>query len=318
MLNLFRAFFVESRRLLALLLIPWVGVLTVCLLATWYSLFVIGFDALLAPVLKLWLVLKPLLFKSLPALFLWLWLQTGAKLVAWLGELFIVIGTLLGGWKAWSAKKFMRQVARFILSLSARFVVVSVVLNLLFGHERRGVKLLPRFTLIKLRASPIGGVIRWWSASTDRRKRLILGLLLCAVLVLLGQAMLGLSVLLFDVVWELLLILWLWLTRLWRWVGPFLIRLVPNFIGNFVTQKILPTLVDLVPVIKDDIRVNYLRYNVRRYIRRAKAWLYLKSRARRLSVRSRIQPWLGQGIRKKKEELLHRATRIDSDKIGGD
>lgn len=307
---LLRRVLIEMRRLVSLLLLPWVGILAFCLVASWYSLFFLGLDALLAPILKLWLFLKPLLVKTLPAVLLWLWLHTGAKLIGWIGELALLVGALLGGWKAWSLKKLLRQGGRFLLSLSARFVAVSVLLNLMFGRERRGVKSLPRFAMQHLHTTPIGRLMRWWADSSERQKRLVLGIILCLILVLAGQAMLGVSVLLFDLIWELLILIWRLALRLWRLLGPFLLKLVPNFIGNFFTQKVLPLIADVVPVIKDDHRVIYLRFNVRRHIRRLKAWLYLKSRARRGSVRNRITPLVGDKLRAKKTALLEAAAKL--------
>lgn len=300
-----------------MLLLPWISIIFFCLLASWYSLFVVGLDALLAPVLKLWLLLKPLLFKTLPALLLWLWTHTGAKLVGWASELFALLSTFLGGWKAWSVKKIMRQVGRFLLSLSARFVAVSVLLNLLFGHERRGVKSLPRLAMHQLHTTWFGRVVHWWTNRTERQKRLVLGVVLCLILVLAGQAMLGVSVLLFDLAWELLLLIWRLMLNLWRLLAPFLLKLVPNFVGNFVTQTLIPLVADVVPIIKDDHRVLYLRFNIRVHIRRTKAWLYLKSRARRDSVRERIKPLVSDNMRARKTALLDAATKVGTASKGG-
>lgn len=301
------------RRVLSLLLLPWVSIFLICFFVSWYSLLVVGLDVLLAPVLKLWLLLKPLLFKTLPALLLWLWINTVTKVVGWLGELVALLIALLGGWKAWSAKKLARQGGRFFISLSARFVAVSVLLNLLFGHERRGVKSLPRFVAFKLRSTRVGRGMRMWTQSSERTKRLVLGLVLCLILVVAGQAMLGISVLLFDLAWELLLLLWRLVLTLWRVLSPLLLRFIPNFIGNFVTQKLAPFLADLVPVIKDDHRVMYLRFNIRRHRRRIKAWLYLHSRAKRNSVRGRITPLVGEKLRAKKFALLKAAAKLPED-----
>jgi len=259
---------------------------------------------LLAPILKLWLLLKPLLFKTLPGFLLWIWAYTGAKVISAAGELLALLGGLFGGWKAWSAKKLGRQFGRFVLSLSARFVAVSVLLNMLFGHERRGVKLLPKFTMQQLHTTRLGRLLRWWSKSTERQKRLILGVLLCLVLILAGHALLGVSVLLFDLVWELLLVIWRITLRVWRILSPLLMKLVPNFIGNFVTRTVVPLIAEVVPIIRDDHRVLYLRFNIRRQLRCLKAWLYLKSRARRRSVRTRITRLVGDDLRAKKTALL--------------
>ena len=210
----------------------------------------------------------------------------------------------------WSAKKLTRQTGRFLLSLSARFVAVIVLLSLLFGHERRGVKSLPGFVMHKLHKTWVGRVLTIWARSSDRKKRLALGVLLCLILIAAGQAMLGISVLLFDLVWELLLLLWRLMLHLWRIIGPFLLKLVPNFIGNIITGKLVPFLADLIPIIKDDHRVMYLRLNFRLHRRRVKAWLYLRSRARRRSVRSRITALVGQNLRAKKSALLSAATQL--------
>lgn len=273
-----------------------------------------GFDALIAPIIKLWLLLKPFLLKTLPALLLWFWTNTGAKVFGWLQELATLLFTLLGGWKAWSAKKLLRQAGRFFVTLSARFVALSVLINLLFGHERRGFKLLPRFAMHHLHTTPPGRALRWWSVATERQKRLVLGVVLCVILILAGQALLGISVLLFDLVWELILLVWRIFIRLWRVLSPYLFKLVPNFIGNFITRRILPLITDLVPVIKDDHRVIYLRFNLRWHLRRIKAWLYLSSRARRSSVRKRITPLISDNLRAKKSALLSAAAEHRKEK----
>lgn len=312
MSKVLRLSLIELRRFFSILLLPWVAVVLFCIVGSWYTLFVLGLDALLAPILKLWLILKPLLFKTLPALLFWFWVHTGAKLIGWIGELVALVITLFGGWKAWSLKKMARQGVRFVLSLSARFVAVSVLTNLLFGHERRGVKSLPRLALHQLNASWFGHVLRWWTGGSERQKRLVLGILLCLTLVLAGQAMLGISVLLFDLVWELLLLVWRMLMILWRLISPLLVRLIPNFIGNFFTNKLIPLIAEVIPLIKDDHRVIYLRFNIRRNIRRTKAWLYLKSRARRVSVRKHLTSIVSDELRVKKAQLLDAATKLKS------
>ena len=124
--------------------------------------------------------------------------------------------------------------------------------------------------------------------------------------------MLGVSVLLFDLAWEILLLLWRLTVILWRLVSPFLLKLVPNFIGNFITQKVIPLAADVIPIIKDDHRVIYLRFNIRRHLRRTKAWLYLKSRARRDSVRNRLTPLVSDNLRARKTALLNAANRVSA------
>ncbi len=294
--------------------IPWVGVVLFCLVASWYSYFYLNLDVLLAPLIKFWLFLKPLLFKTLSVLFLWLWVNLWVKVTGWAAEIVALIGALLGGWKAWSVKKLARHGGRFVLSLSARFVAVSVLFNLLFGRERRGVRLLPRFALVKLSSTWFGRVILWWNNSSERRKRLVLGIVLCMILVAAGQAVLGLSVLLFDLVWEVLLLIWRWMLLLWRAFSPVLLKLVPNFIGNFITRKLVPFFADLVPVIKDDHRVVYVRFNFRRHRRQLKAWLYLRSRERRDPIRKHVALMVDERLRHKKTALLDAAANLEKNK----
>ena len=308
--NFFYRLLIESRRILSLFLLPWVSIFLICFSISWYSLLVLELDVLLAPILKFWLLLKPLLFNTVPAVLLWLWVNTVSKAVGLLGELLALVGTLLGGWKAWSAKKLARQTGRFLLSLSARFIAVSVLFNMLFGHERRGIKSLPRFAMYKLRSTWVGRALRLWTQGSERQKRLVFGVILCLILIVAGQAMLGISVLLFDLAWELILLLWRMVFHLWRVFSPFLLKLVPNFIGNFITGKLVPFVADLVPIIKDDLRVMYLRFNFRRHSRRFKAWLYLNSRARRSELRNRITPLVGENMRARKSALLKAAVKL--------
>lgn len=308
-----RKVLVECRRILNLVFIPWVGILLICLLASWYSLFVVGLDALLAPVIKAWLFLKPFLIKVskvLPAFLLWIWLHTGAKLSSWFGEIFVAVFGYLGGWKAWSFKKLLRQAARFFVTFTARFVVISVVLNLLFGRERKGVKRVPALLATKLRSSSLGRLINLWETSTERQKRLVLGIFLCVVLVIAGHALLGFSILLFDLIWELVLVIARWLVRLWRFLLPIVMRFVPNFIGSFVTRKLVPLFANVVPIIKDDHRVMYLRFDLRQRYRNFKSFLYRKSRARRPGVRGSVRPYISERVRTSKGNLIDAAASL--------
>ncbi len=311
--DLILKFLLECRRVVNLIFIPWVGVLLICLLASWYSIFVVGLDVLLAPIIKAWVFLKPFfvqVLKLVPAFLLWLWVHTFAKFSGWFGEMFVAVAAYLGGWKAWSLKKGLRQAARFFMTFTARFVAVSVVLNLLFGRERKGVKRVPALVALKLKSSPFARVIDWWGNSTERQKRLLIGILLCIVLVIAGHALLGFSILLFDLLWELALVIARLLVRLWRILLPVLLRFVPNVIGNFVTKKLLPLFADIVPIIKDDHRVMYLRFNLRQRYRNFKAYLYRQSRYRRSKVREGLRPYIGQRIRDSKVSLIDAAASV--------
>ena len=86
-------------------------------------------------------------------------------------------------------------------------------------------------------------------------------------------------------------------------------RFIPNAVGNFFTNKVLPAFTDLVPVIRDDQRVMYLRFNVRHHFRNMKAYLYRKSRSKRHGVRGRLRPYVSTKVRTRKTKLLEAATR---------
>jgi len=303
---------IELRRILSLLAVPWIGATLLCILASWYLISVVGLDALLAPVLKTWAVFKSFFlstFKAIPAFFMAVWLSTFGKFSGWIGEFFAALFGYVGGFKAWSFKKFLRQLARFIVTFSARFLLISVILNLLFGHERKGVKQVPKLVHTRFMQSRFGGVFLFWGDRTERQKRLILGLILCLVLVVAGHTLLGLSILLFDLVWELVLMIARLLVRLWRFIWPIVARFIPNAVGNFFTNKVLPWFTNLAPVIRDDHRVMYLRFNVRNHYRNLKAYLYRKSRSKRLGVRHSLRPFVSSRVRKTKTKLLEEAKR---------
>jgi len=215
----------------------------------------------------------------------------------------------VGGFKAWSFKKFARQSARFVVSFTARFFLISVILNLLFGHERKGVKQVPSLFANRFKASRFNRLFLMWKNRTERQKRLFFGIVLCLILVIAGHAILGLSILLFDLIWELMIILARLIARLWRFIWPVIARFIPNALGNFFTKKLLPLFADLVPVIRHDHRVMYLRFNVRRHSRNLKAYLYRKSRSKRHGVRGTIRPLVSSRVRDTKTRLLEEATR---------
>jgi len=300
---------------------PWFGIVFICVLASWYSLTVVGIDALLAPVLKTWAVLKPFLFTALKAalaLALFIWFNVFGKLVGWLGELFALLLGYLGGLKAWSAKKMLRQSARFAVSFTARFFLISVLLNLLFGEERKGVKLVPKLLVSRLKDSIFGRPLLWWQTASERQKRLVLGVVLCVILVFAGHAVLGFSILLFDLLWEIVILLARLFARFWRFLWPMIARLIPNFIGNFVTRKVVPLFADVLPVIRNDHRIMYLRFNLRRHFRNFKAALYRRSRSKRSQVRRKLRPYVSEPMRRSKSSLLSAATRVSDKKEEGD
>jgi len=179
---------------------------------------------------------------------------------------------------------------------------------LFFGHERKGLKSVPRFLLLKLKNTRVGEVIFWWSRASDRSKRIITGLILCLILISAGHAFIGISILVFDVVWEFLIILWRVTVRAWRWTHPLVMRIIPNAIGSFVTNKLLPLITTAVPVVRDDHRVIFVRYNFRERYREYKKRLLKFSRAKRPTIRATITPLVSDRIRKNKSDFLKNVT----------
>ena len=319
------SFVCEARRWVNLVFVPWIGITLVCVLASWYSLYVVGLDALLAPVLKAYVAVKPIFFsvsKAVSALIVAIWFNTFGKLAGWFAELFAFIAghvaAYFSGLKAWSVKKLGRQAARFLVSITARFVAISVLMSILFGRERKSVKLVPRLLLTKLRKSWLGRAMLWWKGRSDRQKRLILGVVLCLILVFAGHAVLGFSILLFDLLWEIVLLLARILGRLWRIVWPLIMRFIPNFISNFVTRKVIPLFTDIVPVVRDDHRVMFVRFNLRQRFRDIKSMLYRRSRARRRAVRDSVRPYVTDRLRASKTRLVDAASNLDSKSNSGE
>lgn len=211
---------------------------------------------------------------------------------------------ILTSWEAWSIKKLVRHSARFIATFLARTLLLTFLINLFFGLERKGLKNLPGFVLLKLKNSWVGVIIDWWGNASDRAKRIITGIILCLFLAAIGQAFIGISILVFDLVWECLITLWRITIRAWRWIYPIIIRLIPNTIGSFVTNKLLPFIVSAVPIIRDDIRVIFVRYNIREKYRDYRKRLLKFSRAKRPAVRASITPLVSNKIRREKSNLI--------------
>jgi len=311
LIRLIHTLAVELRRIASLLLIPWIGASFLCIISSWYLISIVGLDAVLAPVLKAIAFIKPFslqLLKVVSAFFLWIWLHTFVKFSAWVSEFLVLVFAYVGGIKAWSLKKFLRQLLRFVVTFTTRIFLISIVLNLLFGQERKGVKQVPGLVVTRFKQSRFNHILLFWHNKTERQKRLFFGVVLCLVLVVAGHTLLGLSILLFDLIWELAIIAARLIARFWRLVWPLMARFIPNAIGNFFTNKVLPFCADLLPVIKNDQRVMYLRFNIRHHFRNLKAYLYRKSRSKRQSIRGNLRPYVSERIRESKTKILEKAV----------
>jgi len=125
---------IEIRRTFSVLLMPWTGIIFFCVAASCAIIYFFDLNALIAPVIKAWLLVKAFMLRTLPSWFSVPTLTT-KLLGAMTASVAFLVG-LIGGWKAWSAKKLARQGARFVASQSARFVASSVGVSLLHGRER--------------------------------------------------------------------------------------------------------------------------------------------------------------------------------------
>lgn len=255
------------------------------------------FNAIVAPVTKFLVYLKTLLFNSLTS-----WIIS-AYVVLKNGLVKLLL--LFGNWEVWSLKKIARHVARFTITFIARIAVFSFVINLFTAKERRGIKNMPRWFLMLIKTSPIGKIANTWLLMSDRQKRFLSGILLCIILIAFGHAFLGISILLFDVVWEILLLLKKGLSHIYRLIYPTILRFIPNAISSFFTNKIIPLITGAIPIIRDDVKVLYIRGNVRYKFREYKKNLLKSGRNARPAFRKSIRPFLPVYLREKKKQILH-------------
>jgi len=154
----------------------------------------------------------------------------------------------------------------------------------------------------------LGLVIQWWANSTPRQKRLISGVIVCIVLIALGQTLLGISILLFDIVWEVLILLWRTLVLVGRAVFPIVLRILPNFIGSFITNRVIPFFANVIPLIRDDVKVMYMRTVIRERIREFKKNILKTGRRSRPTIRARISPLMPSYVREKKKVILEKTA----------
>lgn len=272
-----------------------------CVFSSLVLIFLFDFNALVAPVMKMLLYAKVFFLKTLPSWFLAAFVAVkkgAAKLIM-----------LVGGWEAWSVKKLFRHVIRFAVTFIARFTFLTFLINLFDGKERKGIRNFPSWFVSSIRKTKLGRIIDWWADATARQKRLLSGVILCIILVAFGQTLLGISILLFDIVWELLILLWRLLGSVFRGLLPILKRIVPNFIGSFVTNRVVPFFTSVVPLIRDDIKVMYLHGSVRERFRKYKINILRLGRHSRPKVRARISPLVPNYVREKKKVILERTVQ---------
>ena len=255
-------------------------------------------NALVAPVTKMLIFCKLFFVKTIPEWFAWAY--TGVK------KGFAKFAFFAGGWEAWSLKKMIRHGARFLVTFSARILLLTFLINLFFGRERKGLKSAPGFVLLKLKHTRPGRLVERWHNASDRSKRIITGVILCLILISAGQAFLGISILVFDIVWEFLIVLYRLAVRAWRFIYPVILRFIPNTIGSFITNKLIPFLTSAVPVVRDDHRVLFVRYNFRERYREYKKRVLKYSRAKRPAIRAGITPLVSENIRKNKSSILEK------------
>jgi len=286
----------------------WFKVVILCVTLTLISFLTLDLDLLVAPILKLiaFLKLSSAKFVAFCSLHYQQFLKKGLALIV----------SVTGSWEVWSAKKMIRHGLRAGASMAARFFVFNLFINLFFGKERKGIRNLPRLCLTTLKKTWLGDVLSWWDQASERTKRLATGLILCLVLVLAGQAFIGVSILVFDLVWELLIMLGRYFLRFWRWIAPLAFRLVPNAIATFFTQKVLPLFTEAVPMVRDDHRVIYARFDFRERYRKLKKRLLVFSRAKRDPVRNRLRQHLPEKLRQSKSRILDNAASLGSENRG--
>jgi len=276
----------------------WMRIALFCAFSSLILVFFFNFDALVAPVMKMLLFCKVFFLKTLPT-----WI-IGSYLILKKDVSKLII--IFGGWEAWSIKKLFRHSIRFILTFVARFTFLTFLINLFDGKERKGIRNFPSWFVIHIRKTKLGVIVKWWDNSTPRQKRLLSGAIVCVVLIAFGQTLLGISILVFDIVWEILLLLWRSLVYLTRGLLPILIRFIPNAIGSFLTNRVIPFFANVLPLVRDDVKMIYIRTNIRERIRKYKKTLLKLGRNSRPKIRARISPLLPNYVREKKKLILEK------------
>jgi len=279
-----------------------------CTFSSIIFIFFFNIDALVAPVMKMLFFCKVFFLKTLPS---WLF---AAYIAIKKGIAKLVL--IIGGWEAWSIKKLFRHVIRFAVTFVARFTFLTFLINLFDGKERKGIRNFLPWFIGSIRKTRLGIIIDWWENASARKRRLLSGAIVCVVLIAFGQTLLGVSILLFDIVWEILILLWRSLVYLSRGLLPIIKRIVPNIIGSFFTNRVVPFFTNAIPIIRDDVKVIYVRSNVRERIREYKKNILKLGRHSRPKVRAKISPLLPEYVREKKKHLLDKtvANRESDDK----
>jgi len=253
--------------------------------------------------MKMLFFIKAFFVKTVPAWF--------SLFVVFLKNSATKIAIIVGSWEAWSVKKLLRHVIRFGATFVARFTILTLLINWFDGRERKGIKNLPHWVILKVRYTRLGRIIDWWRNASDRKKRLVSGAIVCVLLIAFGQAMLGISILVFDIVWELLILLWRASAYVGRVLFPIVLRLIPNAIGTFVTNKIIPFFAKAIPLIRHDVKVIFIRSHMRERLRDYKKSLLKLGRNTRPRVRDRIRPIMPLYIRQQKNTLLSKAAKVE-------
>jgi len=276
----------------------WMRIAFFCALSSLIFILFFDFNALVAPVMKMLFFCKVFFLKTLPSWIIGLYVALKKSLI----KLFL----FFGGWEAWSAKKLFRHSIRFVVTFVARFTFLTFLINLFNGKERKGIKNLPSWFAVTIRKTKLGAIIDWWEKSTARQKRLVSGAIVCVVLIAFGQTLLGISILVFDIVWEILIMLWRWLVYIGRSLLPIVLRFIPNAIGSFFTHRVVPFFTRAIPVFRDDVKVLFVRGHVRERTRKYKKNLLKLGRNSRPIIRAKISPLLPSYVREKKNAILEK------------
>ncbi len=246
----------------------------------------VGADVIVAPIMKVIAAFKFALIDPFVAYALKM-LVAGKSLVVGFSGVIISgvknvilltgIHHLFGEAKVWIFKKSGRLVTRFFLTQAAKRVFIAFIGTLFRGVERKILRQLPLVVQSYIRQIHIvDRSIKWWSRAGERAKRLVYGLILCVILVLFGHYKLGIYILLFDLVWEVVLKAFSVIAWAWRLILPVILHFVPNAlivamgkVSEFITRV-------MVPYVIHDARVYYGRLLLR--IVKARMYKYFRKR----------------------------------------
>lgn len=212
----------------------------------------------------------------------------------------------------WLGKKGASALWRFALSTSLKWIVLNILITQAFGNERRGIKRLPIYILYKLKKSRFYRIIDWWRNAGKGTRQIVISIGICFICAIIGQALLGFWILAFDIALRILVYLWEYILKLWRLVLPIIQKHIPNVILGFVS-RVMPSILQLIPFVKNDVRVLYVEYLADKYVRKPyrmyKKSFLIYSRSHKIRTREKTRNLIPDKLRSHAKSVIVKSAR---------